>query len=188
MQVSHTDRSPTNHNVEQMSSEELSVYHFQHCLNTLHVSCDNASCASCLDLNTSLNSTAKDLGKVLSEEARVRRDIDTEEKDWELTRLVNYGSANTDYVKSVAKLQASMGTYDGCHSATTQPSMTLKQVLGDLIDTVLSKACEDYAERYANFRQKWTGTRLVTRDEVDPKFVMGSSLALQKNPCRLSHI
>jgi hypothetical protein len=81
-----------------------------------------------------------------------------------------------------------MGTYDGCHSATTQPSMTLKQVLGDLIDTVLSKACEDYAGRYANFRQKWTGTRLVTRDEVDPKFVMGSSLALQKNPCRLSHI
>jgi hypothetical protein len=56
------------------------------------------------------------------------------------------------------------------------------------MDTVLSKACEDYAGRYANFRQKWTGTRLVTRDEVDPKFVMGSSLALKKNPCKLPDI
>jgi hypothetical protein len=66
--------------------------------------------------------------------------------------------------------------------------MTLNQVLGDPMDTVLSKACEDYAGRYANFRQKWTGTRLVTRDEVDPKFVMGSSLALKKNPCKLPDI
>jgi hypothetical protein len=93
-----------------MSSEELSVYQLQHCLNTLRVSCDNASCSSCLDLNTSLSSTAKDLGKVLSEEARVRRDIDTEAKDWELTRLVDYGSAITGYVKSVEQLQASMAT------------------------------------------------------------------------------
>jgi hypothetical protein len=128
------------------------------------------------------------LGNVLSEEARVRRDIDTEEKDWGLTRLVNYGSAITGYVKSVEQLQASMSTYDGCHTATTQPSMTLNCVLGDPINTIVSKACEDYAERYASFRQKRTATRLVTRDEVDPKFVMGSSLALKKNPCELPHI
>jgi hypothetical protein len=85
MQVSHTDRNQTAHTLEQISSEELSVYQLQHCLNTLRVSCDNASCSFCLDLNTSLGSTAKDLGDVLSEEARVRRDIDTEEKDWGLT-------------------------------------------------------------------------------------------------------